>query len=463
MEMQLPEVPLLRVFSFLDAFSLLQVCQVNKHWNMVADNDHLWRSLCLRRWSFSPRCPDMPTWKQFFLAHAKLERRMAWAQPQDFAYREATGNLGILGPMAFLSGSGHPMSGQEKSFICTVSSRRMLYVWDVQEGTMIWSSPVQHSSFKYLATLPQICFVFTVDVQETVKVWNCQGVDALAKLTLPKACFSLEPILTSNGPVLMIGDSEGDIYTFTVPELRNVSKVNAFYYSVDLLHCSPNKKWIFASGTHQHILPKVFFAECLLSPSEGCAPLSVSLPFAFCCRACWAPRRANRVTLMFRRASCRKTGFTTFDLTSERTGRGTVIQAHQIASFMLPARMENPIWMGVSDGDLIVFESGPHLFLFTINGLLLQRFNDHLGTICNLWVDSLHVLTTSMDNYLHLYMWEEEGRYPHLKSCCHLQQRREDQTPSCYFSKAICDNKSIVCVVSRNRESSVLVMYSLNM
>lgn len=70
-----------------------------------------------------------------------------------------------------------------------------------------------------------------------------------------------------------IGDSEGDIYTFTVPELRNVSKVNAFYYSVDLLHCSPNKKWIFASGTHQHILPKVGAALCAGSgggqPEEG--------------------------------------------------------------------------------------------------------------------------------------------------------------------------------------------------
>lgn len=54
-----------------------------------------------------------------------------------------------------------------------------------------------------------------------------------------------------------VGNAEGDIYTLTVPELRGVSKVNAFKYSVDLLHCSPDKKWIFASGTHQNILPVV--------------------------------------------------------------------------------------------------------------------------------------------------------------------------------------------------------------
>nr|KAF6420337.1 F-box and WD repeat domain containing 12 [Molossus molossus] len=430
MEIQLPEVPLLRIFSLLDGLSLLRVCQVNKYWNKVANSDHLWRNLCLKRWSFPYQCLGMVTWKQFFLTQTKRERRMACARPEDFVYKEATGNLGILGPMAYLSGGGFPMSGQEKSLICTVSSKRMLFVWDVQEGTMIWSSPVQQSSIKYLVTLPQMYLAFTVDVQNTIKVWNCQHVDALATLTMPRACFSFEAILTSDGPFLMVGNSEGDIFTLTVPELRNVSKVNAFNYSVDLLRCSPDKKWIFAGGIHQHIVPRVLVTECLLRPSADRAPLSVSLPFPFCCGACWAPRRANRITLMFRRASFKKTGFATFDLTTEWTQDGTIIQANQIASFLLPINMESPICMGVGDGNVIVFESGPHLFLFTINGFLLQQFQDHQLTICNLWVDYLRVLTTSMDNYLHLYTWEEEGRYPHLKSCCHLEHRRDDHAPS---------------------------------
>lgn len=65
-----------------------------------------------------------------------------------------------------------------------------------------------------------------------------------------------------------VGNSEGDIFTLTVPDLRNVSKVNAFNYSVDLLRCSPDKKWIFAAGTHQHILPKVSAALWAFAP-EG--------------------------------------------------------------------------------------------------------------------------------------------------------------------------------------------------
>ena len=119
--------------------------------------------------------------------------------------------------------------------------------------------------------------------------------------------------------------------------------------------------------------------------------------------------------------------------------------------------MESPARMGVSDGNVIVFDSGPQLLLFTIYGLLLQRFHDHQLSICHLWVvrtpsssprcsllrlelqathpgyplkGSLYVLTTSMDNYLYLYMWEDKGRHPYLKSCCYLEHRRHDQTPS---------------------------------
>uniref|UniRef100_A0A8P0NEX9 F-box and WD repeat domain containing 12 n=1 Tax=Canis lupus familiaris TaxID=9615 RepID=A0A8P0NEX9_CANLF len=421
MEFQVPDVPLLKIFSFLDAFSLLQASQVNR---VNAIHDLLWDpNLCLKKWSFCnfSQCLGSLTWKQFFLKQRKQEYRMALAKPEDFTFREAR-------PMAYLSGNDHTVGGQEKSVICTVSSKHVLCTWDVQEGTMIWSSPVQQSSIMHLATLPQMHLAFTVDLEGTVKVWNCQDEDALATLAMPRVCFSLEICLTNDGPFLMVGNSEGDIYTLTVPELRGVSKVNAFKYSVDLLHCSPDRKWIFASGTHQNILPMVFLTECLLKPSEGNSPLCLSIPFSSCCRACWAPRKTSRVTVMYRRGSFKKTGFTTFDLMAKRTGGRTDIQG-RVATFLLPVHMESPIWMGVGDGNMIVFESGPYLFLFTISGHLLQRFEDHQRTISNLWVDSVHILTTSMDDSLHLYMWEDEGRYPYLKSCCHLEHIGSDLAP----------------------------------
>ncbi|KAF5921667.1 hypothetical protein HPG69_012837, partial [Diceros bicornis minor] len=272
-------------------------------------------------------------------------------------------------------------------------------------GTMIWSSPVQQSRIMHLATLPHTHLAFIVDLERTLKVWNCQDEDALATRITPRACFSLEACLTKDGPFLMVSwHSEGDIYTLTVPGLRNVSKVNVFKYNVDLLHCSPDRKWIFAS-THQHHLPKVGAALCastlgregqalgsLLTETVRRRNPSVSLPLSSCCRAYWAPRRINRITLMFRRGSSQETGFTTYDLATERTEGRTVIQAHQITSFLLPVDMESPICMGVSDGNMFVFESRPYLFLFTISGLLLQQFEDHQRTISNLWVVCMTLL-----------------------------------------------------------------------
>uniref|UniRef100_A0A2K6GUB1 F-box and WD repeat domain containing 12 n=1 Tax=Propithecus coquereli TaxID=379532 RepID=A0A2K6GUB1_PROCO len=400
MEVQLPDLPVALIFSFLDAFSLLQVSQVNKCWNRIADSDHLWRTLCLKRWgfcNFTSKSLGTQSWKQFFLRQTKEERRMALAQPDDFTCKEVTPDLEIFEEVAYLSGHGLTMDGQKKSIVCVVSSKHTLDTWDVQE----------------------------------------------------------------------VGDSEGDIYTFAVPGLKIISKVKAFHHSVDLLHCSPDKKWVFACGIQQYVLPKAFLTESLLKPSEGSFPVSLGLPCVSCYRACWIPRKESRITLMFRKGTTKTTGFTTFDLATESTEGQTVIQAHQIGSFLLPVHVQSPLWMGAGAENLIVFASGPSLFLFTINGLLLLQFQDHQKTIDNLWVDSLHVLTTSLDDSLHMYMWEEEGRYPYLKSCCHLGHMQHDlhhTRPGClHISKAICDNVSIVHVVSTCGKFSNLVMYSLHM
>ncbi|XP_045435593.1 F-box/WD repeat-containing protein 12 [Pipistrellus kuhlii] len=458
-QVPLPEVPMLHIFSFLDAASLLQAGQVSKYWNRMANEEHLWRSLCRSRWPGSWEAPQECTWKQLFLAQGRRELRMLRAQPQDFSYREAPGGFGVQGPLAYLSGSD-PSLTEQRSILCSGSSRCMLFAWDVQEGSLIWSSPAQWSAVKFLATLPKRSLVVTVDEQNTVKVWNCRDSRLLARRSLPRCCYSLELLLADRFPIVMVGDSGGDIYVLTVPQLDILSLVPAFDYSVNHLYCSPNRKWVFAGGSHPHVMPKVFAAQCLLRPSDT-ARLWVSLPFAFCSKASWALKCANRVTMMFRRALFRRTGFGTFDLSTRSPAGRTVVTTQQVASFMLPDGMESPFRMGSWDGTRIVFESGAHLFVFSIHGHMLQRFDHHQDIICHLWMDSVHVLTTSLDNYLHLYMWEEEGQSPRLRSCCHLEQRRADPTPSCYSSMALCDSSSVVCLVTKSREDSILVMYSL--
>uniref|UniRef100_UPI00403864FF F-box/WD repeat-containing protein 12 n=1 Tax=Callospermophilus lateralis TaxID=76772 RepID=UPI00403864FF len=342
MEIELPDVPLVKIFSYLYALSLLQASQVSKSWNCVAESDLLWRRMCLKKWhfcNFTYEHLGTQTWKQLFLHQTKQERQMACAQPEDFIYKEAAGNLG----------SRFTLDEQGKSIICIVSSIRKLYTWDVQEGTMIRSSPVQQFNITNLETLPQMHLAITADMEKTIKVWNCRDRDPLATCAMAQICFSLA-FLTKDGPFLMVGDSDGNIHTFTIPELRDISEVHAFQYSIDILHCSPDKKWVFAP--------------------------------------------------------------------------------HQIASFLLPVHIDSPNWMGVGDGNIIVVESGPYLFLFTINGLMLERCEGHQSIISNIWVDSLHVLTASMDCSLHVYMWEDGGYYPYLKKCCHLEYLGNSLTPS---------------------------------
>uniref|UniRef100_A0A2K5N781 F-box and WD repeat domain containing 12 n=1 Tax=Cercocebus atys TaxID=9531 RepID=A0A2K5N781_CERAT len=393
MEIQLPDLALKQIFSFLDLFGLLQASQVNKHWNRIAESDFLWRSLSLQRWdcsNFTNQHLGTHTWKQFFLHQRRKELRLALAQPHNFIYK-VTKNIAYDMELAYLSGNSLTMDEQEKSIICGVSPKQELCAWDVQE----------------------------------------------------------------------VGDAAGNIYTFTLPGLRDVSKVTASQYGIVFLHCSPDKKWIFACGTYRRTLPQVFLTESLLRPSEGNAPLSTSLPHKLCVSACWTPKVKNRLTLMSQSNPEKKTEFVTFDLTTKRTGGQTVIQVHKIASFQLAAHLESPVWMGANDGYTIVFTNGPYLLLFSITGFLLQRFEDHQAAINNFWVDPRYVLTTSK-NSVHVYMWEEGGRHPYLRSCYRLENIWHDPTTDDCISSVMCDNASIVLTVTVS-EYSMLVMYSLNM
>uniref|UniRef100_A0A8C5YG99 F-box and WD repeat domain containing 12 n=1 Tax=Microcebus murinus TaxID=30608 RepID=A0A8C5YG99_MICMU len=399
METQLPDLPVARIFSFLDPFSLLQVSQVNKCWNRIAGSDHLWRTLYLKRWGVCNLTSEKlgtQTWKQLFLHQTKAERQMALARPDDFICRAVTADLEIFEEVAYLSRNDFTVDGQKRSIVCVVSSKCMFYTLDVQE----------------------------------------------------------------------VGDSGGDIYAFALPGLKNISKVNAFQHSVNLLHCSPDKKWVFACGIHEHILPKVFLAESLLKPSEDSVPLSLELPCTSCCSACWTPRAESRITLMFQRGADKAMGFTTFDLATKSTEGHTVIRAHQVANFQLAVGVRSPLQMAAAAEGLIVCTSGLYLFLFTIDGLQLQQLQHHQTLIVNLWVDSLHVLTASMDDSLHVYMWEEKGGCPYLKSSMQLMNTYFSfLTDSCFFScwSAICDNVSIVHMVSNYAKFSNVVMYSLHM
>ncbi|XP_029411991.1 F-box/WD repeat-containing protein 12-like [Nannospalax galili] len=460
MEIHLPAEPLAEIFSYLDGFSLLQAAQVNKSWNVVADRESLWRRLCLRKWCFGDvtrehLCTQLwqqlgaQTWKQFFRRRTRQERCMEWARPEDFIYREIPGSFGMeLGPLEeipalvpllakncwgfftgdfriikYLSGSSLTMDGQGKSILCTVSDEGTLSTWDVQEGIKIWSSPVQDSIIINLATLPEMQLAITLDIQRTLKVWNCQDRDSLAAINISQGCYTLKAFVTKNIPFLMVGDCEGHIYTFTLPKLLYLSKVKGFEYPIQLLHCSPENKWVFACKIHPHVFPKKVKKQIKMYQSRGSPQeklICLMVPVN------WAPenRELRRKVLKTVLDVVAQARYPSSQVDSRGVGSGesngrrlavnacSCVIAHltmvnymdlsepwtvfivpadwtqQIANFLLPAHIDTPNLMGVSDANVIVFGSGPSLFLCTIDGLQLHQLDDHQRDIRNLWVCS---------------------------------------------------------------------------
>ncbi|XP_028640141.1 F-box/WD repeat-containing protein 15-like, partial [Grammomys surdaster] len=305
MEFYLPSEPLLEILSYLDAFSLLQVAQVSKYWNAISSSDILWKKLCVKRWLFCDTVTlqllGTETWKQFFVYQTWQEHTKSRAKPEDFTYKEFYVEpgmaLGIWGSACYLSGRGLTRIQQDRSVVCMMSSKTKISTWDIDTGVMTWESPEQPTYIKMLTTLPEMQIAVTVDIDHTIKLWHCHNREALATNKLLFPCESLKGAFTKDGPIVLAGDTEGFLYIFRIPDLHLISKVHVFQFGIDELYCSPQKKWVFLSKKHPHILPKVYLLSSLLRTSEFSAPVSTSLSFSLCQRAFWTPRREDRITL----------------------------------------------------------------------------------------------------------------------------------------------------------------------
>ncbi|XP_028639789.1 F-box/WD repeat-containing protein 15-like, partial [Grammomys surdaster] len=330
MEFYLPCELLLEIVSYLDAFSLLQVAQVNKYWNAIASSDILWKKLCVKRWLFCDSVTlqllGTETWKQFFLYQTWQEHTKSWAKPEDFTYKEIRVESGIRGYECYFSGRGLTRIREERSVVCMVSSKNKISTWDIHEGVMTWVSPEQPTYIKMLTTLPEMHIAVTIDINETIKLWDCHNRDALATNKLFFPCQSLRAVVTKDGPIVLACDTEGDLYIFRIPDLQRISKVHVFQYSIDELYSSTQNKWVFLSKKHPHILPKVYLLSSLLRTPEFSAPVSTSLSFSLCQRAFWTPRREDRITLMARRGPKKVTKFATFDMKLEEMGNQIIVK-----------------------------------------------------------------------------------------------------------------------------------------
>ncbi|EDL09042.1 mCG140502, partial [Mus musculus] len=454
----LPSLPMMKILSYLDAYSLLQVAQVNKNWNALASSDVLWRKLCQKRWLYCDtvilQLHDKETWKQFFVNRTYQEHTKTRAKPEDFTYKEICAETGIWAYACYISGRGLTRNGQGTSVVCMLTSMTKISTWDIHEGVMTWVSPVQPTTIKLLNTLPEMHIAVTVDIHSTIKLWDCNSSDALATNNLFFPCQTLKSVFTKD-----VSDTLGNLYIFRIPDLHLISTINVFPYGINELYCSPQKKWVFLSRKHPHILPKVFYMNSLLRRSEFSAPVSTVLNFSLCDKAFWTPRKEDRITLMSISAPYKVTKFVTFDMKLEEIGNQIIVTGYLIASFSLTDYEGRLECFGVSDKDVIVCSTGSSLLLFSIYGVCLQTFDYCSEEILRLWVDPFHVIVTFIDGSLDVYAWEE--RCQQLSKCYRLQNRRRLPRQSC-FEKTLCDEVSIIRMVRNGRNPCYLMTYTLN-
>ncbi|XP_052043143.1 F-box/WD repeat-containing protein 15-like [Apodemus sylvaticus] len=460
MEIHLPPEQLMKLFSYLDAFSLLQVAQVNKSWNAVASSDVLWRKFCQKRWLFcdkvNPHLLGTETWKQFYVYRTWQEHTKSRAKPRDFTYREIPVDFGVQANACYISGCGLTRNGQGKSVVCMVSSMTKISTWDIQEGVMTWESPEQPTRILLLTTLPEMHIAVTVDLESTIKLWDCQNWEALASKRLLFNCKLLKAVDTQDGPIVLTSDISGNLYIFSIPELCFMCTINVFPYCIDGIYCSPQKKWVFVNKKHQHIFPKVFLMSSLLRTSEFSAPVSTNLNFSLCEKVFWTPRREDRITLMSKSGPKGTTKFITCNMTLENIGNQLSVKGYVVAMFWL--REDCLECMGVSDKDVIVCSTLSSLLLFSMNGLHLQTFPYYSEEILSLWVDPVHVIVTLHDGTLEVYAWEE--RTPRLRRCYGLQNQRY-LPPESIFNQTLCDNMSIIQLITSGSNPWFLRTYTL--
>nr|XP_034340104.1 F-box/WD repeat-containing protein 15-like isoform X1 [Arvicanthis niloticus] len=468
MEFYLSPVTSLKIFSYLDAFSLLQAAQVNKDWNAIASSDILWKKLCVKRWLFcedvTPQLLGTETWKQFFVYQTWQEHTKSRAKPEDFTYNEIYVEphvgLGIRGYACYLSGRGLTRNRQDKSVVCILSSLAKISTWDIHEGVMTWVSPEQPTYIKMLTTLPEMHIAVTVDIQKTIKLWDCHSTEPLSTNRLLFPCESLKAIFTKDGPIVLAGDTDGDLYIFGIPDLHLISKVHVFQYGINQLYCSPQRKWVFVSNKHTNILPKVYFLSSLLRTSEFSTPVSTILSFSLCQGVCWTPRREDRITLMARHGPKQVTKFATFDMKLEEIGNQLTVNGHLVASFSVEGYEGRPEWMGVSDKNVIVCSTVFSLLLFSMDGYILHRVPYYPVQILRLWVDPVNVIVTFIDGSLDVYAWEERSLL--LRKCYQLPNWRLWAPLGFANTKTLCDNVSIIRMMSTGPTSNYLMAYTLN-
>lgn len=459
---------LILIFTFLPEEDLISASSVCKEWNEAAETPWLWRRMCLQRWSFCNLAVlgsehVNHSWKKYFLRRCHLEANMTKGRSGGYTCKSLRGHTGRVVGLVYLQGNSvqFPNVWSSSATVCSASSDGTVRAWDVQNGEVLWCSPVQ-SPLTAIVTDEQRDVVVTADSTGLIKTWHGQTGQEVASFSAGSPHCTLVQYNISNNWFLSVGTSQGSVCTLADSALTKKSSIMVCdTFKVNTLLVSPDKKWITA-GTKDNddLSPKVIYTESLTSPSEDEDPLCQSVPVTGCQAAVFIPTQPARLAIIHHNEHPNNKALTVFDVSIKKTKYKSDILVQQVESFPLTLNTwSSNILLEAKDSNCLVLASGQELWIYSLKGAQLASFKEHVMPISSICVDSFRAVTASQDLSLRVLTWKNDrDRGLTLESQYHLLGG--SHTMSRGFTHVACDYSSIVASVEGNDGKDVLKAYS---
>ena len=78
----------------------------------------------------------------------------------------------------------------------------------VPQDVLTWVSSGHPAVIQHLTTLPEMHIAVTVDIESTIKLWDCRNGEALAGNKLLSPCVLLKAVDTNDGPTVLVSDPQ---------------------------------------------------------------------------------------------------------------------------------------------------------------------------------------------------------------------------------------------------------------
>ncbi|XP_028848587.1 F-box/WD repeat-containing protein 12 [Denticeps clupeoides] len=468
MENSLADLPfdcLLHIFSFLLGEELNEAASVCKAWHRAAETPWLWREMCLQRWGFCNVAQFLSTikkksWKAYYLRRSQLERNME--SSADYTCQTLRAHAGSIVGFVYLSGSDALSEfWNHRSVVCSASSDGTLRAWDIQQAVQLWSSPAQ-APLRAVTVDPENKVVITSDDVGTVRAWEGLTGQEVASFSSGSPRNLLHSYNIGGSSYLAIGTGSGSLHTLTSPALSKLSSCVVFdSFSLNIIHSSPDKKWIFTgSKDNVDLSPEVFLIQTLCSSEERA--VSTRLPVSGCTAAAFLPSHPARVAVVHGDGSSQSKTLSVFDVVMKRARYDDEPSVQQVETFKLALnRFQSDIFLEAKGSNTLVLAVGDELKVYTVKGALVASFKEHQQHITSLCVDSFRVVTASRDLSLRVLTWRNDGEKGlTLESRYHLLGG--SHTMSRGFSHVACDYASIVGSVESVNGKDALKAYTFN-